>query len=95
MHNLGKLDWFHSDRGFDWAEDFNSKARDLILTKKFESLIDYEGLGDSAAPAVPTPDHYWPLLYALGAAEPSETVTVFNDRCVLGSVSMISLLFGA
>lgn len=95
VHNLGNLDWFHADRGFDWAEDFNRKARDLILAKEFEALIDYEGLDRSAALAVPTPDHYWPLLYALGAAEPSETVFVFNDRCVLGSVSMISLLFGA
>ena len=95
VHNLGHLDWWRPDGGFDWAQDFNAKARDLILAKEFASLIDYEDLGSSAALAVPIPDHYWPLLYALGAAEPAESVTVFNDRCIFGSVSMISLIFGA
>lgn len=94
VHHLGLISWGHKDKGFDWAEDFRTLTNELLLEKEFSRLIDYEQLGPSARLAVPTPDHYWPLMYVLGAAEPGEDVTIFNDRCVFGSVSMTSVAIG-
>lgn len=57
-------------------------------------LIDYQKLGKAATLAVPTPDHYWPLIYTLGLAEKDENPVIFNDHLVGGSLTMTSVRFG-
>ena len=55
--------------------------------------MDYRQAGSAARLAVPTPDHFAPLLYVLGAAAPQDQLTVLNDARVLGSLSMTSYWF--
>ena len=58
-----------------------------------DRVVGFEQAGEPAALAVPTPDHFAPLLYALGAADEADEVTVFCDECIYGSLSMTSYLF--
>jgi 4,5-DOPA dioxygenase extradiol len=94
VHNLGAIDWTR-DGGFDWAVRFNDKARERILARDHAALIDYRGLGPEARLAVPTPEHYLPLLYALALQRDEDEVAFFNDAVVMGSISMTSLIIGA
>jgi len=94
VHNLSKIDWLTPDSGASWAVEFNEISRELILARDDDRLIDYRTLGETAALSIPTSDHYLPLLYVLGASERTEPVTIINDGCVFGSVSMTSALIG-
>lgn len=91
-HNLRRVDWHH-EGGYDWAEDFDNYVIKSIKNKNYDNVINYRRAGKSADFAVPISDHYAPLLYVLGALEGGERVTVFNDECILGSLSMTSFLF--
>lgn len=93
VHNLRKVAWNMTD-GFPWAYEFDGLVRTAIETRQFEPIIDYKSLGESALLAVPTPDHYYPLLYVLGASTPADRPYVFNDSCELGSMSMTSYILG-
>ena len=62
--------------------------------RRRSSTIAGQGTGDARL-AIPTPEHYLPLLYALALQAPGDEVALFNDRCVLGSISMTSVLIGA
>ena len=92
VHNLRRIDWDKED-GFDWADSFDTAIRDAVLKKDHETVIHYDRLGRPADLSVPTPEHFLPLLYALGASDDSDQVTVFNDRRTLGSLSMTGYLF--
>lgn len=93
VHNLSKAQWGMAD-GFDWAYEFDGLIRDAILAGDFEKAVSYRERGESALLAVPTPDHYYPLMYALGAATPEDQVLCFNECCEMGSMSMTGYLFG-
>lgn len=92
VHNLGRVAW-DMKGGYPWAEEFDHTVKDNILAKNHEKLFHLEQLGPAAALSVPYPDHYAPLLYILGASDAEDRVSVFNDECVLGSLSMTSFLF--
>lgn len=92
VHNLGMIDFARSG-GFDWAGDFDDYVAACIEAGNTEGLIGYEEAGWSAGLAVPTPDHYLPLLYVLGAREADDRPQVYNRECVLGSISMTSYVF--
>ncbi|MCE5189284.1 MAG: 4,5-DOPA dioxygenase extradiol [Eubacteriales bacterium] len=92
VHNLGRVDW-QSAGGFPWAHDFDGYVKQAILSRSLERVIRYQEAGEPARLAVPTPDHYAPLLYVLGASEGSDRVRVFNEACVMGSLSMTGYLF--
>ncbi len=92
VHNLAAVD-FSIHGGFPWAETFDRTIRTAVENRDFESVIAYERAGAAAAAAVPTADHFAPLLYVLGAAEDGDQLTVLNDSCVFGSLSMTSYLF--
>jgi 4,5-DOPA dioxygenase extradiol len=92
VHNLGLLDWDKAD-GFPFADEFDQAVKDAILKKDYEAVVHYEKFGAVAKKSVPTPEHFLPLLYLLGAAYPSDRVTVFNDRRIYGSLSMTGYLF--
>ncbi len=93
VHNLRRVDFGRED-GFDWAESFDAAILDRILAGKHEEVIRYGELGGIARQSVPTPDHFLPLLYVLGAAEAEEPVQVFNEACVMGSLSMTGYRIG-
>ncbi|HUL45012.1 MAG TPA: 4,5-DOPA dioxygenase extradiol [Bacteroidota bacterium] len=91
VHNLRLIDWQHPDKPYDWAEEMNTKIKTRILEGNTDLLVRYERLGESAHLAIPTPEHYLPLLYILASREPNERITIFNDKAILGSISMTSL----
>jgi 4,5-DOPA dioxygenase extradiol len=93
VHNLRLVDFGRTD-GYDWADRFNQKLKERIVARDHASLVDYEGLGPDSRRAVPTPEHYLPVLYALGASTEADDVAFFNDKTALGSVSMTSLAMG-
>lgn len=95
VHNLRILNWQTPNNGYDWAVEMNEKFKDLILNHEDDKLIKYDSLGQAAKLSIPTPDHYYPLLYTVGLRGKNETVDIFNDRTVMGSISMTSLLIGA
>jgi 4,5-DOPA dioxygenase extradiol len=66
----------------------------LVQEDRTDRLVDYASLGKEMALAVPTPEHYLPLLYSLGVKEDGDSITFFNDRIVLGSISMTSIRIG-
>lgn len=87
VHNLRRIDWNRSD-GFDWADDFDIYIYDNILSRNDEAIINYTAFGEAALLACPTPEHFYPLLYVLGAASPQDSLSVFNDARTMGSLSM-------
>ena len=90
VHNLRVMD-FHRPDGYDWAVRFNDEVRQRILARDHDALVDYHALGHDARLAIPTPEHYLPLLYVLAVQKAEEEVAFFNDRVVMGSISMTSL----
>ncbi|WP_421892430.1 4,5-DOPA dioxygenase extradiol [Marinoscillum sp.] len=97
VHNLRMVDWQHFDvpnYGFDWAQEMNEKFKTNIYSKEHSKLINYTDLGPAAKLAIPTPDHYYPLLYALGLQDQREEVEIFNDQYVAGSLTMTSVKIG-
>jgi len=97
VHNLRLVAWDKMNEpeyGFDWAIQANEKFKTLIESGDFKSLINYANLGREVQLSVPTPDHYLPLLYALALKEENEAVSFFNDKPVMGSLTMTSLRIG-
>jgi 4,5-DOPA dioxygenase extradiol len=95
VHNLRKIDWEHIEDvgfGYDWARDFNEKVKKMILDGDHEQLINLSKHDDNYRLAVPSPDHYLPLLYILGVQMKDDHISFFNDSIVGGSLSMTSLL---
>lgn len=93
VHNLRLVDWDIGDEGFDWAYTFDDFIRSNIQSGNHEEILNYESLGDVAKLAVPTSDHFNPLLYILGASDKDDKVSVYNNSCMMGSLSMTSYLF--
>jgi 4,5-DOPA dioxygenase extradiol len=93
VHNLRLAD-LGLDRGFDWAVRFDALVRERIETGDTAALVAWESLGPEARLAVPTPEHYLPLLYVLAQRTPRDAVRLINDRCTLGSISMTSVVIG-
>ena len=97
IHNLRMIDWNNMAEpgfGFDWAKSLNETFKKKILTKDHKDLIEYERLGEAARLAIPTPDHYYPMLYALALMNNTDDVSIFNDEYVGGSLSMTSFRLG-
>lgn len=93
VHNLARVNW-NMEGGYPWAEDFDNYIKRNILNRNNQNVIRFEQAGASASLAFTIQDHFAPLLYVLGASNEEDPVFVFNDSCVLGSVSMASYLFG-
>ena len=95
VHNLHTYAWGrHNSEPFDWAIRFETRARDLLIDRHDESLVNYESLGHEAILSAPTPDHYLPLLYVLGASEADDNGRFLVEGFDGGSVSMLSVRFG-
>jgi 4,5-DOPA dioxygenase extradiol len=97
VHNLRMVAWnkLNDTYGFDWAIEANEKMKEYILNGDHEQLINYESQGRAFDLAIPTPDHYLPLLYALALQDKDDKVTIFNDKPVGGSLTMTSIIIEA
>lgn len=94
IHNLRLVDFnnFNKvDYGFDWAIEAHENINKWLLEGNFQSIIDYDKQIKAIQLAVPTPDHYLPLIYTLGLKDKNEEITLFNDHLLAGSLSMTSL----
>ena len=97
VHNLRMVAWDKMNEpefGFDWAIQANDTFKRLIMSGNHKELINYTSLGKEVQLAVPGPDHYLPLLYALALKEKNEAVSFFNDKAVMGSLTMTSVKIG-
>ena len=97
VHNLRMVAWDKlSDPGYayDWAITMNDKFKDLIQTGNHQPLINYSSLGEEAMLAIPTPEHYLPLMYTLGLKNDKDNIAFFNDMAVGGSLTMTSVKLG-
>jgi len=92
VHNLSLIDW-ENDGGFNWAQAFDLFIKNAVLNRRSDDVVQIKKAGDSARLAVPTADHFAPLLYIIGASSTSDRVSVFNETCTYGSLSMTSYLF--
>lgn len=90
VHNLRMLSW-NSEKPYDWALEANEKIKGLISSEEHTKLINYTELGKEVLLAIPSPEHYLPLLYILGMKNKNERVSFFNDKAEMGSISMTSL----
>jgi 4,5-DOPA dioxygenase extradiol len=94
VHNLGLVAWdkMNADNySFDWAAEASDKMKKFILTNDHKSLINFRNQGKSFDLAIPTPEHYLPLLYTLALKDENEKISLFNDKAVAGSLTMTSL----
>ena len=95
VHNLRIMNWeMINGGGYDWALEINDKFKSLILNNEHHPLMDYQSLGKEAMLAIPTPEHYLPLLYTLGLKTDNENVSLFNDKAIGGSLTMTSVRIG-
>ena len=97
VHNLRMVAWDKMEvpnYGFDWAIEMHNLFKKKITAGDHQALINYETLSKSAKLAIPTPDHYFPLMYALGLQDKNEEPQYFNDKLVAGSLNMTSVKFG-
>ncbi len=95
IHNLRLVDFKNMnkiDYGFDWAIEARTIFNDYLLNENFDAIINYDKCSSALKMAVPTPDHFIPLLYSLGLKEKSDQLSLFNDNLVAGSLSMTSVL---
>jgi 4,5-DOPA dioxygenase extradiol len=91
VHNLRAIDWSGKTQGFDWALEANAKFKKLIMENEHQQLINYQDLGSAVKLAIPSPEHYLPLLYTLAMKEKEDIVSFFNDKAVMGSITMTSV----
>lgn len=95
VHNLGRYVWDELDAPlFDWGQRFEEQVRDALAREDHAALADYPGFGSDALLSVPTPEHYLPLLYVLGASGPAEPVRYPVTGGEGGAISMLAVQKG-
>ena len=93
VHNLRMVAWrkLNEEFAFDWATEANEKMKSHIMSGDFQPLIDFKSQGRAFDLAIPTPEHYLPLLYTLALKDENEKISLFNDKPVGGSLTMTSV----
>ena len=96
VHNLGMVDWqkLNENYGYYWALEANDKIKRFIADRNHRELINFGNQGKAFAMAIPTPEHYLPLLYALALQDDRDEINIFNDKPVGGSLTMTSVKIG-
>lgn len=96
VHNLRKVAWdkLNEEYAYDWAIEANEKMKSYILNDDHQNLIDFKSQGKVFDLAIPTPEHYMPLIYTLALKDKNEELTIFNDKPVGGSLTMTSVKIG-
>jgi len=98
VHNLRRAAWDKINEpgfAFDWAAEADEKMKQGILEGDHKSLINFDSQGDAFQLAIPTPEHYLPLLYTLALQEKDDALSFFNEEMIAGSLSMRSLKIGS
>ncbi|WP_342459612.1 4,5-DOPA dioxygenase extradiol [Methanobacterium sp.] len=88
VHNLGMADYNMQAKPYDWAVEFDQKVKSNLLNGNVEDLINFENMGSSALYAVPTLDHYLPMIYSIALRDENEPVTFTYEGFQNGSISM-------
>ena len=94
VHNLRKVAWNRLnevDFAYDWTMEASEKMKEFITKQDYQSLINYTSQGTAFNLAIPTPEHYLPMLYTLALKDDKDEVQIFNDKAVGGSLTMTSL----
>jgi 4,5-DOPA dioxygenase extradiol len=97
VHNLRLVAWdkLNTDGfGYDWALEAQAKMNEYILNDGHRELINFKSKGRAFDLAIPSPDHFLPLLYTLALKEDNEQISLFNDKAIGGSLSMTSVVIG-
>ncbi len=96
VHNLRKVAWnrLNEPFAFDWALEASEKMKHYILNGHHDHLIDFKSQGTEFNLAIPTPEHYLPLLYALALKGETENISLFNDKPLGGALTMTSVKIG-
>lgn len=97
VHNLGRMDWHRPEAAFDWAERFNAATKEALLAGDLDRLAGFAFPDESMADArlaVPTAEHYLPLLYIAALRDAGERLAFFNDRMEYGAIGMLGLRVG-
>lgn len=92
VHNLGMLNWKNPNSAYDWATAFNTEIKTAITGRNIDLLTNYQKLGTAARNAVPTAEHYLPMLYIAAMAKESEKPIFFNEQPSMGSLYMTSFM---
>ncbi len=95
VHNLGVMRRTDDAQPFDWALAFNDWLRERLLARDAQAIVNPMQFGDAARLSIPTPEHYLPLIYTIGAAADEDKIEVLTDGVDLGSISMLSVVFSA
>lgn len=91
VHNLGNA--VFKDVAYDWTIEFDSKIKEAIDKNDNASLVNYKKFGKAATLAVPSNEHYLPLLYIAALRNEKDKLTYFNEKNTMGSISMRSVIF--
>lgn len=95
VHNLRTMRRdLPAGQAYDWAVAFDRWVAGRVERGELAQLADFQSVGQAAQRAQPTHEHFLPLLYAAGAADPQEPVRFFNDGYVAGSIAMRSIVWG-
>lgn len=97
VHNLGMIAWDKmnlDNYGYDWAIEANQQMKQYIADRDHQKLIRYGSHGTAWKLAIPSPDHYLPLLYIIALQDDKEQAQFYNDQTVAGAISMTSVRFG-
>ena len=92
VHNLGIIDWQNPSGGYDWAVEANTKMKAMITSRNHADLINYSAQGKAFQLSIPTNEHYLPLLYILAMQGEKENTSFFNDKTIMGSIAMTSVV---
>lgn len=94
IHNLRMVDFGRINDvgyGYDWAIEANEVFHNILAEKDYKALLDYTKLGRGVQLAIPTPDHYIPMIYSLALDDSKSDNILFNDELLAGSLSMTSI----
>ncbi|KHD87727.1 MAG: dioxygenase [Bdellovibrio sp. ArHS] len=94
VHNLRRANWDKPLQGEDWAIEFDEWVKAKLLARDFKALTDDFAKNIAGRLSVPTPDHYWPMLYVLGAADEKDELAFQFEGYDMGSISMRGFSFG-
>jgi 4,5-DOPA dioxygenase extradiol len=94
VHNLGLIDFDIDAKPFGWAVKFDEQVKQCLVSGNHKKLIYYFELGKEAAYAVPTQDHYLPMIYSIGLQAKDEPLKFIHDGFQNGSVSMRAFQIG-
>jgi 4,5-DOPA dioxygenase extradiol len=94
VHNLRTIDWRADAPALPWANEFNQYFLEQLNTRNDANLIDWRHADHGALMSIPSPDHYWPVLYTLGITDKNEKTQIITDGIELGSISMLGFSIG-